>query len=175
MHINCRSLNKNFKSLCNLLARCSGTLTAVGVTETWLSPNFEDNFCIDRYKFVSKSRTNKLGGGVGLFIDNQFDFHVRNDLTFMKDFLECIFVEISQQNTSDVIIGCIYRPPNTDVSLFNSDLLVILNILNKYNKMPVFIMGDFNLDLLHSDSHAPTGAFLSTFSSYSFLPTSLSN
>ena len=73
MHVNCRSLSKNFTSLNCLLAN-QGTLTALGVTETWLNPASEDTFKIDGYKFVSNSRSNRVGGSVGLFIDNNCVF-----------------------------------------------------------------------------------------------------
>ena len=89
----------------------------------------------------------------------------------MKDFIETIFIEISQKNAANIIIGCVYRPPNSDVSLFNVEMLSILNILNKNRKILSFIMGDFNLDLLHCDSHVPTNDFLNNIISNSFLPT----
>ena len=37
--------------------------------------------------------------------------------------------------------------------------------------MSAFIMGDFNLDLLHSDSHVPTEDLLNTLIFSSFFPT----
>src|SRR5690349_4768728 len=67
MHINCRSLNKNFSSIINLLSRTNCTFTAIGLSETWLSPATQDIFNIDGYKFVCRSRCSKIGGGVGLF------------------------------------------------------------------------------------------------------------
>lgn len=170
MHVNCRSLSKNFTSLNCLLANIDDTLTVLGLTETWLNPVSEDNFKIDGYKFMSNSRSGRNGGGVGLFIDDNYVFRLRKDLLIMKDFIECIFVEIVQMGTSNIIIGCVYRPPNTDLSLFNDEILKILSILGQNSKKLAFIMGDFNLDLLHSDSHLQTGEFLNNFLSYSFLP-----
>ena len=172
MHVNCRSINKNFSSLVNLLDRVPSSLTALGVSETWLTPASSDLFNIEGYKFVSNARLDRLGGGVGLYIAKDFTFRIRNDLSVMKLYFESIFVEIVQKDSSNVIIGCIYRPPGTDVSLFNTELLSLLNVINcKNNKMSAFIMGDFNLDLLHSDSHGPTGEFLNIMISNSFLPT----
>jgi hypothetical protein len=70
IHINCRSLNKNFNSITNLLSRTNCKFTAIGLSETWLTPINSDTFNIDGYKFVSQSRSHKIGGGVGLYIDN---------------------------------------------------------------------------------------------------------
>ncbi|HMK58436.1 MAG TPA: reverse transcriptase family protein [Nitrososphaeraceae archaeon] len=71
----------------------------------------------------------------------------------------------------NVFIGCVYRPPNTDVALFNAELSAILDILNRKSKSLSFIMGDYNLDLLQSCSHTPTSEFLACLASRSFLPT----
>jgi len=38
MHVNCRSLQKNFKPLVNLLYIASCLFTAIALTETWLTP-----------------------------------------------------------------------------------------------------------------------------------------
>ena len=81
------------------------------------------------------------------------------------------FVEIVQSGTSNIIIGCVYRPPNTDLSLFNDEIFNMLNVIGRNSKKPSFIMGDFNMDLLHSGSHPQTGVFLNNFLSHSFLPT----
>src|ERR1043165_4453794 len=77
MHINCRSLNKKFNSITNLLSRTNCTFTAIGLSETWLTPITQDMFNIDGYKFVCRSRSNKIGGGVGLFIDATYNYQVR--------------------------------------------------------------------------------------------------
>lgn len=171
MHINCRSLNKNFRSITSLLSRTNCKLTAIGLSETWLNPISSNTFNIDGYKFVCRSRTEKIGGGVGLFIDDSYAYQIRNDLSFIKDYIETIFIEVAQKNEVNIIIGCVYRPPNSDVTLFNFDVLSILNILGKNRKTLTFVMGDFNLDLLDSDSHAPTNEFLNNLMSHSFLPT----
>ena len=64
MHVNCRSINKNFSSLVNLLDRVPGSLTALGVSETWSTPASSDLCNIEGYKFVSNARLDRLGGGI---------------------------------------------------------------------------------------------------------------
>ena len=41
--------------------------------------------------------------------------------------------------------------------------------INK-NKYDIFLMGDFNIDLLQYDSHNPTNDFINSMVSHSFLP-----
>jgi len=64
LHLNSRSLKKNYMGLQNLLTAISGKLTAIAVTETWLSSNLETSFNLPGYNFFSYSRVAKIGGGV---------------------------------------------------------------------------------------------------------------
>ena len=171
LHINCRSLNKNFKALENLLATISGTLSVIALSETWLTEISKDTFNILGYNFVSKNRTSKIGGGVGFYIDCNVDYTLRADISIMSDYIECIFIEIQQTNSNNIVVGCVYRPPNTDLALFNAELLDILNKINSKNFRLAVIAGDFNIDLLKSEVHAPTGEFLNNFTSHSYVPT----
>jgi len=65
MHVNCRSLQKNFKPLLNSLHIAFCSLTAIALTETWLTPQNQDMFIINGYNFVVNSRSDRIGGGVG--------------------------------------------------------------------------------------------------------------
>ena len=79
-------------------------------------------------------------------------------------------IEISNPRRSNIIIGCIYRHPNMDLDEFNNNYLnILLDKLSKENKS-VFLLGDFNVDLLKCYKHAPTNEFLDSLSSHLFLP-----
>ena len=71
MHINCRSLQRNFDTLSSLISQIDKQLTALAVSETWLKPNNEDAFHLPGYAFVACSRPVKVGAGVGLYINDQ--------------------------------------------------------------------------------------------------------
>ena len=67
-----------------------------------------------------------------------------------QDFIENIFIEIESRplnTTKNVIIGLIYRVPDSNADLFNKELLDILQKITKENKF-IYIMGGYNLDLL---------------------------
>ena len=69
-----------------------------------------------------------------------------------QDFTENIFIEIESQclNTSkNVIIGLIYKVPDSNTHLFNKGLSDILQKKNKF----IYLMGDYNLDLLKCAEH----------------------
>jgi len=143
LHVNCRSLNRNFEALQNLLSSVSGKLSVIAVSETWLTELSQDTFNLSGYTFASKCRTNKIGGGVGLYIDSTIDYKICSEVSFVSDSIECIFVELQQESSSNIIVGCVYRPPNTDVSIFNIELLTILNKIEGKKSRPTIIAGDF--------------------------------
>ena len=170
MHINCRSVSKNFNSILDLLDIAATSVTFIAVTETWLTPVTESNYVIPNYHLVSQPRLNKPGGGVGIYILNDVEYILRKDLTFNYDFIECIFVELIQKNNSNIIIGCVYRPPGTDMSMFNSTITDILQTIDLKKGKTVIIAGDFNIDLIKTDKHLPTSEFSDNMSTFSLLP-----
>ena len=69
----------------------------------------------------------------------------------------------------NVLIGSIYRPPNTDEKMFNKSLLSILKFAKSY-KGEVIIGSDYNLDLLKSDRHKQTQYMLVNILANEMLP-----
>ena len=106
-----------------------------------------------------------------MYILNHLSYKPRNDLSIYKPTeLESSFIEIFNPKRSNIIIGCIYRHPNMDLDEFNDNYLnTLLDKISKENKS-VFLLGDFNVDLLKYDKHATTNEFLDSLSSHMFLP-----
>ena len=68
-----------------------------------------------------------------------------------------------------MIIGVIYRPPNNKIDLFENEMNEILSKLDKENKIG-YILGDFNVDLLKSESCDYTKRFLEQMFFLPFFP-----
>jgi len=68
----------------------------------------------------------------------------------MFTFIECIFVEITQQFTKNTIVGCVYRPPNTDIVMFNTELSKFLDSIN-VNSTNLAISDHFSI-AIHFDT-----------------------
>ena len=83
IHINCRSIKKNFRQVVTLVELLSKPVSVIAVTETWLNSQNEETFSIPGYKFTSLSRAGRTGGGVGIFINTDFSFILRPDLNRM--------------------------------------------------------------------------------------------
>jgi hypothetical protein len=171
MHVNCRSIAKNFNEILNLLHPIKSPVMAIAVTETWLTTDNHHLYKIPGKKFISQPRINKVGGGTGLFISDEIEFILRNDLCRNQPEIECLFIELPQLSKKNFILGCIYRPPNTDINIFNNTLLNILQTLDGTKYGTIAMAGDFNLDLKKNDSHGPTAEFINNMLTYSYLPT----
>ena len=109
----------------------------------------------------------QLGARFSTLLVTYLTYHVLI-LIFIK--LTTKFVEIINPKKSNTVIGCLYKHPNMDVFDFkNNNLNQILGILSKEQKQ-VFLLGDFNINLLNYNEHQPTNDFLDSLASNSFIP-----
>ena len=71
---------------------------------------------------------------------------------------------------SNIIVGTISKHPSIDLTDFKSNYLN--NLLEKVSKeqKSVFLLADFNINLLSYNVHNPTNEFLDSLESISFLP-----
>ena len=71
---------------------------------------------------------------------------------------------------SNIIAGAIYKHPSMNLADFNSNYLN--NLLEKISKEQkfVFLLGDFNINLMNYNVHNPANQFLDSLASNSFLP-----
>lgn len=94
-----------------------------------------------------------------IYISEKFNYLVRNDLQLLKDGLESTFIEVVNEKSRNIIIGCIYRHPSFDIDSFNTMYSDLIEKINSKNK-EIVLMVDFNINLLNSDSNSQTGNFL---------------
>ena len=128
--------------------------------------------------------TETSAGGTLLYIANHLSYKCRNDLNiYKKNELESTFIEIVNPKKSNIIVGVIYRHPSMDLTDFNCNYLnKLLENISKEQKS-IFLLGDFNVNLLNYNEHNQTNEFLDSLASNSFIPlilqpttiTSLSN
>ena len=100
-------------------------------------------------------------GGSSLFIKDTWAYKVRNDLSYINSDSEMLWIEVdkdSSSTTSNLLIGTIYRRPGSIPAEFNQKLQNILAMAS-LEKKEIIHMGDYNLNLLNSDTHPPTSEF----------------
>ena len=97
----------------------------------------------------------------------------REDLSVCKDEFEMVGIEILSSKSKNILCCCVYRHPNTDAQEFVNYLDNLLQKPGKQNKH-IFLMGDFNLNLLNYEIHSDTNDFINTlvsqFSPLCFAP-----
>ena len=171
IHLNIRSVVKNLNDFIIFLQMLRFNFTFLGVTETWLKDSNVDSYNITDYNVEHNYRLHKGGGGVSLFVKSDIDYYVKTDLTLSNDFLETLFIEIPKCSYSlkNIIIGVIYRPPTSDISVFNEYTDNILKTVKTEQKL-CYIMGDFNVNLLNYEKHNKTADFVNMMFSHSMLP-----
>jgi len=170
LHMNIRSINRNFDNLRLLLENpkqkpCS----IIGLTETWLSTDSSQSFSLPGFNLVVNSRQNRTGGGVGIHVSNIFEYTVHEQLNCMDDVVESPFVELTNPNGKNILIGVMYRPPKSNINNFITYLQSLLQNPIFSNK-DSFLMGDFNIDLMKCDSLNTSQEFIEILMSASFLP-----
>ena len=170
-HINIRSMKANLTSFEICLQNLEFEFSVIGITETWLTDSNFDLYNINGFNFVETHRTGRSGGGVGIFLRNDILYQIRSDLTLNNECSESIFIEIDKDlfnKNRNIIIGVIYRPPNTDLKLFNDDINELLDTLERGHKY-CYLMGDYNINLLNYNKHAETTSFIDIMYAHSFL------
>ena len=169
IHLNIRSIAANLTNFLAYLENIQLNFSVIALSETWLRPDTQDCYNIPGYNHVSLVRPNNAGGGVSLFIQEHIEFRERHDLYTVDSFLECIFIELLFKNIK-FVIGVVYRPPNSDVHAFNECLGEKLMSLKQNSSVPVYILGDYNLDLLKLNEHGPTADHLDIMFSSNLMP-----
>ena len=121
-HLNIRSLTRNFDDLSNFLRNIDNNFTFVGLSKTWLL-HLENDVGIPGYNFINNPRNNKMGGGVGLYFSVDLNYKLHNDLNFNNTgCAESLFIEITNSNGKNIVVGVVYRPPNSHVNDFIQDM-----------------------------------------------------
>ena len=170
--INACSLNKNFDDLDHLLKCANKVFDIVAVTETRITKQTSLTTNINlRHYDIEFTPTESSAGGTLLYIASHLSYKLRPDLNIYKaNQLESTFVEIIDPKKSNIVIGCLHKHPNMDVLDFkNNYLSQIFEIVSKERKQ-VFLLGDFNINLLNYNDHQPTNDFLDSLTSNSFIP-----
>ena len=108
-----------------------------------------------------------------MFVNDKWMYKVRDDLSTNSDDIEMLWLEIDKDSTGtqrNQIVGTIYRRPGSCPTDFNHKLQEILEILSLENS-DIIHMGDYNLNLLSSDTHMPTNEFAEINFAQSLFPT----
>ena len=135
----------------------------IAFCETKLTDDIQHLYCHPYYKYVTNNLSRNRGG-LSMYIRSHHNSIPRPDITYQNPYVETLFVEIKKPQRN-ITVGIIYRRPHTNMEDFLATLTNILDLLQRDNTIN-YLMGDFNLDLLMSDSFKPVSDMITLFHSY---------
>ena len=168
-HANVRSLKRNFENLqTHLLNELGYPFNIIGITETRITENDQSDYhpsiTGNSFEFAP---TPLAAGGVGMFIDENVKYRIIEKISSRA--FEALWVELQFEMKSNIICGVIYRQHNYPES-FQTYFDETLEKLSTSGK-PIYVMGDFNINLLNAETCNFTKDFLLSLQRYSLIPT----
>ena len=129
------------------------------LSETHAADEPGDLYNIDGYIYVNKPRRSGRGGGVGIYISDKINWIRRHDLE--KPEIECIWIEIIQKKSKNLLLCAIYRPPDTSKYHHKNFDKTFNDMLLLTNELEAIIMGDINVNFLKTNDHPAIKSVLS--------------
>ena len=169
LHVNIRSLPKNFDSLTLLINNLSIKPHIILISETWLDPSLSRSYNLDNYHLETSSHPEFRGKGAAIYIRKSLAYGRRGDLESNTQQFQSVFVEFKGACNKIVIIGTIYRSPSFSPLEFIEYLDPTLEKVNDEHKLCV-IGGDFNIDILKHNSMDTCSNFIYSLASAGFFP-----
>lgn len=146
-YMNCRSLNCRIEEIQHLLISLNSLPDILAFDETWIKDEEIEYFQFNGYIPFLAGRSDKRGGGVGIFV--KINWGTPRILEkIVNDLFEGIVVEVKLgREIFNFIV--IYRPPvrfnNSQQQFYLSELE---NILSRFSNGKCVVLGDHNIDLM---------------------------
>ena len=172
MHLNISSLQYHLDELSDLIDKSKAKFSIIGLTESRLNKDIAPlkNINLQNYN-IQHTPTESNKGGSLVYISTDLSYKTRNDLKLYKSKeLESIFIEIINKKDKNTIVGCIYKHPILTNDEFNNHFLSPMLEKVSFEHQEVFLMGDFNINLLNYESNQETADFLNNMQSNSLVP-----
>lgn len=124
-------------------------------TETWLHCNILDTGFLkssNNFNLYRCDRVSKRGGGTLIAVSKKIKWAPIHIPTSLETNWVCI-----DTTTKKIVLGVCYRPPNSPAT-FTSELHDVINlVITRFQRSPVFLLGDFNFPHIN---WSPNGATL---------------
>ncbi|XP_065672061.1 uncharacterized protein LOC136089894 [Hydra vulgaris] len=173
LHINIRSLKKNFESLKQFLYKIKIDFQIICLSETWCQDKNVENdsyFQIPNYNVVHQIRDlGKEGGGLCMFIKNSLLFKFNSNLNSITNDYESLCVEIINKASKNIVVHALYRPPSGNINAFKDHIKNLIENKLNLNKS-VYFVGDINLNNLDYDVNKQTNKFFNFIFQSGYIP-----
>jgi hypothetical protein len=171
LHVNCRSLRKNYDSLINLIKQTNLYIDIIAVSETWLSSKDNvDMFMIPGYNLECINREYNRGGGVLCYICDKYSYQVNSSKSFsVEGFMDVLTLEITLVGNKhkNILISCVYKSPSVNIKMFLEQFEEFIELYKGHNS---YIIGDLNVDILKHSTSKEISNFMDLMTINSFYP-----
>lgn len=147
-----------------ILSNMSSGLRVLALTETRLDDNLEPVHQLPGFKMYTVNRKTWRICSL-IYTDNCYSSKV-HQVSLPEPFLECLGVEMRIGDKFYLSI-CVYRPPSGNVTSFIEKILEILSFASKGKYKGIYMMGDFNLDVLKHIESSDVKEFINCRQSFS--------
>jgi len=168
-HLNVRSLYPKLDLFISYISLFDVNFDAICLSEVWLDESKEILVRLPNYNMFNMLRSDRIGGGVSIFIRDCFQSQRLDNISFCRVYIECVFVKVTYRHKT-IVFGCLYHPPNTDFNSFMEALGEIFLYLSGIGAYETFICGDFNIDMLNVEFDAGVRDFLNLMSTNYLCP-----
>ena len=177
IHTNLASIGKHFDDLNLVISLLKFDFHIIGISEHKIQKENDDNsfsnINLEGYHPFVFDPTETSHGGTGIYIKDSLVYVERDDLKFNSPSnYESTSIEVILPDRKNMILGCIYRHPTSTISIqqfINESIEPLLDKISAENKF-CSLMGDFNIDLLKTDTNDNVNAFYNNVTSHFFAP-----
>ncbi len=136
----------NFDHFVANISQYKEKFDVVALAETNINEENKDLFQINGYnsEYNSKFVGKKKGSGLGIYVNDKYQFRRIEKYCKCSGNLETLFIEITNTDAPQ-IVGAVYRPPNGNVNVALTEIDALMKSLPSDN---VNVTGDFNIDIL---------------------------
>lgn len=154
---NIRSAKKNLDYLMIYLESLQTRIDVIGLTETW--GGVKDVTKVTGYEIFESGNYSNQASGVGILVRSSLKARKWEAIT--STYADSCFIEVQVKDTggkpgvnnNKLIIGILYRSPNSSIEDFLNYWENLLNSISR-EKNEVMIAGDFNIDVSINNSTA---------------------
>ena len=173
LQLNIRSLlskQTELRQLIQDLENKNSKVDLILLCETFLNEANTKLVNILNYTLFTNNRHDHKGGGTGILVRKGITVKSRKDLEEnVPKVIESTFAKITAKDGKRIVIGSLYRPPNSSLLEFINKLNLSISKIKNENKEAILGM-DHNLDLLKAKIHKHMQLFIDDLLDKNILP-----
>ena len=174
LHINIHSIPDKYDQLVRMLLDLKAyniQVHFIMLCETFLTDKAVAKCKIPGYELIYENRKTLTKGGVALYVSDMFTAKKLPDVgVHVEGEFETVFAEVKDGDKS-MIVGEIYRIPQTNEKLSLERFNITLSNIQKFNPSSIIIGTDQNFDYMNVNTNNNILTLLNTFVTCGMLPT----